>query len=178
MEPVGKLRWTMAFALLFATTTAHAAITISNRPTKQINCSNGVCTPTAANANLNVGDLIAMLAASDVAVETNASAPDIRVIDSLTWTSAHTLTLDASQSISVNAPMVAEGTSGLTLREGTLTFGAYGHVAFWDLKSTLLINGTSFKLVDSISMLAAHIGAHPSGSYALANSYDASVDGV
>src|SRR3569833_3087491 len=81
--------------------TAHAAMTISNAKTKNVNCAGGVCTPTGGNANLNVGDLQTMLASSDATVKSNAAAPDIGILDARTWASTHRLTLDSYHAIHV-----------------------------------------------------------------------------
>src|SRR2546429_218368 len=53
-----------------------------------------------------------------------------------------------------------------------------GSVQFWDLNSSLVIDGQSYTLVGDIKTLAADIAANPSGFYALAKPYDASADGV
>ena len=47
---------------------AHAAVTISSAATSNMSCTSGVCSPTAANAVLNVGDLTTMLASGNVTV--------------------------------------------------------------------------------------------------------------
>ena len=47
---------------------AFAAIEISSAPTQNMSCSAGVCAPTGQNPVLNVSDLAAMLASSDVVV--------------------------------------------------------------------------------------------------------------
>jgi len=179
------LLWTGAvtFAL---TTTAHAAMTISSAKTRNVSCASGVCAPTGGNANLNVGDLQTMLASSDVTVKSNKATPDIGILDPLTWVSTYRLTLDAYESIHVRAPVVVEGTAGVTL---TINDGGYhgdyifnaatsGAITFWDTASSLVINGQSFTLVKDIKTLAAAISANAAGNYALANSYDASPDGT
>jgi len=162
---------------------AHAAMTISNAKTKNVTCTSGVCTPTRGNANLNVGELQTMLASSDVTVKSNAAAPNIGILDPLTWASSHRLALDSHESINVRAPIVIEGTSGITLitNDGG-TGGDYnfntatsGSITFWDTASSLIINGKSFTLVKDISALASEIATDPSGDYALAALYDASV---
>jgi hypothetical protein len=53
----------------------------------------------------------------------------------------------------------------------------HGSVQFWDLGSSLVIDGNSYTLVGDIKSLANDIAANPSGFYALAKPYDASVDG-
>jgi len=162
-------------------TSAHAAMTISSAKTKNVSCTGGVCTPTGGNANLNVSDLVTLLASSDVTVKSSAAAPDIGVLDPLTWASTHRLTLDSFQSINVRAPVVVEGTTRLTLRTndggsgGDYNFNtaASGAITFWDTASSLVINGQLFKLVKDIKTLASDTANNPYGNYAFAASYDA-----
>ena len=168
---------------MFATT-AHAAMTISNAKTKNVSCTGGVCTPTGNNANLNTGELQTMLASSDVSVKSSAGAPSLGVLDPLTWASTHRLTLDSYQSIHVRAPVVVEGTAGLTLitndggAGGDYTFENGGSANFWDLASSLVINGHSYTLVGDIKTFASDvIPGDPYQYFAFANSYDASADG-
>ncbi len=176
---------TAAIACTLATA-ADAAMTISNAKTKNMSCARHVCTPTGGNANLNAGRLQIMLAASDVTVKSNAAAPDMGILDSLTWASTHRLTLDAYQSIHVRAPVVVEGTAGVTLitNDGG-TGGDYdfntttsGFITFWDTSSSLIINGAQFVLAKDIKTLATGIATNPSGNFALAANYDAAADGV
>ena len=63
----------MAFAVAVAATSAQASVQISSNPTHNMNCTGGVCTPTAKNADLNATDLANMLATSDVKVVTGAA---------------------------------------------------------------------------------------------------------
>src|SRR5947199_365389 len=56
-------------------------------------------------------------------------------------------------------------------------FEKRGHVEFWDLKSSLAINGNSYTLVRSIRQLAGAVATNPAGAYALAKDYNASKDG-
>ena len=63
-------------------------------------------------------------------------------------------------------------------KDGDLIFGDKGNVTFWDLASSLIVNGNSYTLVGNIATLASDIASNPSGFYALANDYDASVDGT
>ena len=51
-------------------------------------------------------------------------------------------------------------------------------MTFWDLSSSLIVNGNSYTLVGDIETLASDIANNPAGFYALANDYDASVDGT
>src|SRR3569832_826760 len=178
--PARTLLWTGAVILAMATA-AHAAMTISNAKTRNVSCTGGVCTPTGGNANLNTGELQTILASSDATVKSNAAAPDIGIVDPLTWASTHRLTLDAYESIHERAPVVVEGTSGLILvtNDGG-TGGDYnfntktsGAITFWDTASSLVINGKSFTLVKDVKTLASAIAQHPSRSYALSGRYDA-----
>ena len=162
---------------------AHAAMTISNAKTKNVSCAGGVCTPTGGNANLNVGELQTMLASFDVTVKSTAGTPTLGVLDAVTWASTHRLTLDAYQFIHVRAPVIVEGVAGLTLitndggSGGDYIFESGGYANFWDLASSLVINGHSYTLVGDVKTLANDILTNPQGSYALAKSYDASADG-
>ena len=158
-----RLLVSSACALPLAATALHAAVTISNAKTKNMSCMGGVCMPTGGNANLNAGDLTSMLASSDVTVKSNAVAPDIGILDALTWASSHHLTLDAYESIHVRAPVAVEGTAGVTIitndggTGGGYTFSTTtsGAITFWDLNSSLIINGQSFTLVGDIATLAS-----------------------
>ncbi len=179
------LLWTGAVTFALATA-ADAAMTISNAKTRNVSCARHVCTPTGGNANLNAGRLQIMLAASDVTVKSNAAAPNIGILDPLTWASTHRLTLDAYESINVRAPVVVEGTAGVTLitndggSGGDYMFNTAtsGSIAFWDTTSSLIVNGQTFTLVKDIKTLAGDIAANASGNYALANTYDATADGA
>jgi hypothetical protein len=171
-----------ALPLLLAA--AHASVTISNARTKHMSCAGGICTPTASDATLNAGDLATLLAASDVSVKSNAAAPDIAVVRAVSWASGHRLTLDAYRSIHVQAPVAVEGTSGLTVLTndggsgGDYDFGRSGAIRFWDTTSSLVINGASYTLAGDLKTLASLVQANSGGNYALANNYDASVDGA
>ncbi|HEY8698922.1 MAG TPA: GLUG motif-containing protein [Rhizomicrobium sp.] len=172
-------------AAMAAAPCAEAAVAISNKPTSNMSCSGGVCVSTAKKAVLNVTDLEGMLASGAVKVVAKAKASDIKIVHALSWPSAHRLTLRAFGSIAVQQPVTVTGPGGLTLvtnsgggTGGALTFSGKGHVVFWDLSSSLIINGTNFALVGDIQSLAADIAANRTGAYALANNYDASVDGT
>jgi len=81
---------------------AHAEVTISKKSTKNMNCSAGVCRPTAKNAVLNVDELANMLTASDVKVIADKKAQDIDVVSPLTWVTTTRLTLDAFRSVAID----------------------------------------------------------------------------
>jgi hypothetical protein len=159
---------------------ANAAVVISKKATKHMSCASGVCTPTAKNAVLNVGDLQTMLAASDVSVNTGAGAVSISINAPLTWTSASRLTLAASNGIAIKAAVVVEGTGAVTLTPsgGALNFFPGGAISFWDNTSSLIISGQAYTLVSDIATLAGDIAVNRSGFYALAKDYDATGDGT
>src|SRR5579862_9481667 len=179
-----------AFFVLAVSVCAHTAdadVQISTAPSKNISCSNGICAPTAASALLNVSDLETMLASGDVSVTTagaGVQANDIAVIAPFTWSSESKLTLDAYESVSISASVSVTGQGGLSLLTndggagGILLFGQTGSATFANLSSALTINGTAYTLVNSVSTLAAAVAANPAGNFALANSYDASADGL
>jgi hypothetical protein len=170
---------------------AHADVEISGKPTSNMNCVSGVCTATANKAVLNVSDLANMLASGDVAVKTGSLAKDIDIDKELTWSSTSRLTLDAQQSVTLKKQITVAGQGALTVTTND-TGGAKaktktgefiivperGSVQFWDLGSSLTIDGNSYTLVGDIKTLASDIAANPSGFYALAKPYDASVDGT
>jgi len=164
---------------------AFAAVSISSAVSKNISCSSGVCTPTAADAVLNATDLTNMLASSAVSVNTGgALASDIAVKAGFSWASANALTLDAYRSITVEKAVSDSGTASLTLLTddggsgGVLSFSTKGSISFLGTENALSISGNAYTLVNSVASLASAIAANPSGFYALANNYDASVDGT
>jgi hypothetical protein len=169
---------------LWATTSAQASVEISANPTKNMNCSAGVCAPTDKNAALNATDLANMLASGDVKVVTGSGAVTITVSSSFSWTSTHRLTLDATYNVSFRAPVEVAGQGAVTIvtndggSGGDLLFIGKGHLDFWDLSSNLVINDQSFTLVRKLKGLKSAIIANPAGSFALARSYNAKKDRV
>ena len=166
---------------------ARADVVISSAQTQNITCSGGVCTPTATSAKLHVDDLENLLASGNVEVTTTGAgvqAGNIVVNAALTWSATSTLGLDAYQSITVENTVSLTGQGGLSLTTddggtgGALSFGRNDSVTFASLASELTIDGVAYALVGSISSLASAIAANPSGSYALADNYDASQDGT
>jgi hypothetical protein len=103
------------FALSLASTSAHADINISNKPTQNMSCEAGVCAAKAAKAILNTNDLQNMLASGDVAVKTGSVSKDIDIDQPLTWASTSRLTLDAQASVTVNKQVTVSGTGNLTV---------------------------------------------------------------
>jgi hypothetical protein len=172
-------------ALLLSSATAYANISISNKPTQNMSCDTGVCTATAQKAVLNVSDLQTMLASGDVTVKTGSVAKDINIDKPLTWASTSRLTLNAQQSVVVKRAVRITGAGAVTvtINEGGGKRGEFaivprrGSVQFWDLSSSLIIDGNSYTLVGDIKTLAKDIKVNPRGFYALAKQYDASADG-
>jgi len=165
---------------------ARADLSISKDATRNVSCSGGICTPTAKNAVLNIGDLTNMLLADDLTVQTGSgdgTAAGISIVDGFSWTDNNRLTLSAKKSITVKAAVTVAGDGALTIdynqgnAGGDLLFDGKGKIDFWDLKSSLVINGSSYALVSDIKTLAADISSDPSGAFALANDYDAAADG-
>jgi len=163
---------------------AKADLAISSKPTENVSCSAGVCSATAKKAVLNVDALTAMLGSGDVTVSTGGIAKNIDVTAALSWASTSRLTLDADKSLVVKQPVTVAGSGALTIstngghRAVDLEFFGKGSVQFWDLSSSLVINGKSYTLVGDIATLASDVAGNPSGHFALANNYDASVDGT
>jgi hypothetical protein len=168
---------------------AHAAVTISSATTKNMSCVSGVCTPTAKNAVLNVNDLTTMLASGNVTVNTGTGSlaqhvQNIVVSTAFNWASASSLTFDAYDSVTINQPVAVNGIGGVSLitndggSGGNLAFGSKGRLSFLGTANALTINSKAFTLENSVASLASAIAGNPSGNYALANNYDASVDGT
>jgi hypothetical protein len=183
------LRSCSAGILLCAIPPAHAAVTISSAATQNMNCVAGVCTPTAANAVLNVNDLTTMLGSGNTTVNTGSGSlaqqvDDIIVAAGFNWTSASSLTLDAYRSVTVNQAVADNGSGAVSLvtndggSGGVLSFGPTGNLSFLGTTNSLVINGTSYTLENTLTALAAAIASNPAGAYALASSYNASHDGT
>jgi hypothetical protein len=101
---VGKViskRATLAALAAIATSgPAHANVTISSATTQNMNCSAGVCVPTATDAVLNANALETMIASGNVKVTTTGpgvQANNIHAKTTLSWQNANTLALDAYQ---------------------------------------------------------------------------------
>jgi hypothetical protein len=166
---------------------AHGAVTISSAATSNMSCTSGVCSPAAATAVLNVGDLTTMLASGNVTVNTGtgslaAQVEDIVVAAGFNWTSANALTLDAYRSVTVTAPVADNGSGAVSLvtndggSGGYLLFVSGGSLSFLGTANSLSINGAAYTLESTIADLAAAIRHKASGYYALSASYDAGRD--
>jgi hypothetical protein len=175
--------------MLGAAPSAKAAVTISSAATSNMSCVSGICSPTAPNAVLNAGDLTAMLASESVTVNTGTGPlpqqeEDIIVAATFNWASANALTLDAYRSVTVTAPVAVNGSAPVALvtndggSGGNLFFISGGSLSFLGTTNSLSINGSIYKLENSVATLAAAIAHKASGYYALSASYDASHDGT
>ena len=149
----------------------------------------GVFSPTANGARLNVNDLTNALSSGNVTVTTgNGSsgneAGNLYVLQGFTWTTASALSLDAYHSIFVRKPLVDAGTGSMTVTDndgshgGVFLFGSGGSISIWNLSNSLKINNVAYTLVGDLHSLAADVASNPSGKFALANAYDASKDGT
>ncbi|HEX4860720.1 MAG TPA: hypothetical protein VFV07_05750 [Rhizomicrobium sp.] len=161
---------------------ADAAVTISNKPTHDFQCTSGVCTATARKANMNAGDLASMLASSDIALENGQLTKGFDFDAALSWASTHKLTIETRAAINFLKPINVTGGGALAIRinqgQAELNFYPGSRIIFLDTSSQFSIDDTSFTLVADIQTLANDIAAQPSGAFALANSYDAGPDGV
>jgi hypothetical protein len=170
--------------MLCIATSAYADIIISSDPTSNMSCSSGVCTPSSSSAVLNAGDLQTMLASGNVKLAAAGEPVDVDISAALSWVSTSKLTLDSYHSINVNQPIAINGGGGLALiandggTGGTFAFMPGANVAFLGLSGSLMIDGSTYTLVDNIAMFASDIAANPGGSYALAGNYDATPDGT
>ena len=174
-----------ALAVSTALTASHALadVTISSAATQNMSCAAGVCQPTATSAVLNVTDLENLLASGNVEVTTTGSggvqALNIDIAGPVSWSNGNMLSLDANESLIFTAPVDVAATGGITLTtndggtNGLLSFLRKGHVDFSARVGTLVINGTNYKLEDSIRSLAYDIVGNPAGAFALAGDVDA-----
>src|SRR3954453_21002671 len=102
---------------------AHAMLNISNHKTQNMDCSGGVCTPTAQNAVLNVHDLTGMLAAGDLKIVAGGEAVNIKITAPFSWANRSKLTLSAYQSVLVNDGLTAAGRGSLAIFTNTSGVG-------------------------------------------------------
>ncbi|MBV9571915.1 MAG: hypothetical protein JO056_11810 [Alphaproteobacteria bacterium] len=170
-------------------TAAQADVQINNKATSNMSCVSGVCTATAQKAVLNVGELQTMLAGGAVTVKTGTLAKDISLDQPLSWTGTSRLTFDAQRSVILNKQVTVMGPGSLTVTTNDngqpknksgefIIVPERGSVQLWDSSSSLIIDGHTYTLVYDIKTLAADVAANPSGYFALAKPYDASVDGT
>jgi len=177
-------RIALAATFVLSAFSANAALVIAKAPTSNVTCAAGICTATAADAVLNIKDVKTLLKAGDLTIASGSAAEDIAFNATLNWTKPHRLTLDAYRSIAFTQPVTAEGTGAVTLTTndggtgGDYSFTDKGKIAFWDLSSSLIINGAKYTLVGDVATLSVQITKNPNRNYALARYYDASADGV
>lgn len=146
-----RLHRILLIPALFACAQARADVVISNDPTSNMTCSDGVCQATSANAVLNAGDLAGLLASGDVTVTTGTLSYRIIVDAPLSWTSASTLSLTALEYLLIKQPIVVAGRGGLTTDIWPLFPAAGAHVEFTDKKSALTIAGDRYRLATSFN---------------------------
>jgi len=163
-----------------AASAAQASLVISTAPTSNVTCPGSTCRATAADAVLNVTDLKTLLHRGNVNVDAG-EANAIAVNATLNWPQGSRLTLSANTSITATQPIVVEGVGAVTLTTtdqsaGAVAFTGRGRLDFWDTKSKLVINGSSYTLANDVASLASAIAANTHGNFALAKSYDAKAD--
>lgn len=158
---------------------AQATLNISDKPTRNVDCSAGICLAGADDANLNVDDLTALLGTGDIRVLTEGGvAQDILVLSPLSWSSSHALSLETEDAIYMRSTITVQGTAHLSLAvAGGPIYQNKGAVRFWDTASQLTIDGDDYRLVNSIAGLASTVAAHPNAFIALAHDYNAKQDG-
>ncbi len=172
-------------ALLLSSAAAQADVVISSDPTQNMTCSGSVCSPTDRQAVLNVDDLAALLATSDVTVIVEyqvkkhfKSAGIIDLRAPLSWSSATKLTLNKTfyqRGAYIEAPISVLGTGGLVITSGA-SFANGVVVNFANLSSVFSIAGLTYTLIGDFPTLVSDIATNPKGYYALANDYDAASD--
>src|ERR1700743_5728 len=174
----------LAAATLCAASGARADPTVSTAATRSVTCSGGVCTTTSASANLSILDLKTMLASGSVTLKPGSLSQNIVIAASVFWSNGSTLTLDAYKSIAIDMPIQVAGPGSLTMTTndggtgGLLTYDPKANITFLSLSSRLVIDGASFKLVNSIQALAPALAFNSVVNPARANSYDAKADGI
>jgi hypothetical protein len=169
----------LAVAAALIALPAQATLDLSSKPTKNMSCSDGECIATDADAVLNVDELAAMLATTDVRVVTDGAVfQDIVIVSPVAWASTHALTLHSNDAIFIRNTITVQGTAALNLEvAGAPLYEKKGAIRFWDTASKLTIDGDDYRLVNSIQGLAAAVAAHPRKNVALANDYNAKDDG-
>lgn len=161
---------------------ASADVEISGKPTENMSCSGGVCTPTAKKAALNVNDLAEMLASGDTTIKSTSQNPDIEIDAAVSWESASRLTLDSFHAIAFNKSVGVAGSGALTITtndggtNGDFRFFKNSHVKYSNVNGSLVINGNSYALAKSMAQIKrlihrGHSGYHP--YIALASNIDA-----
>jgi hypothetical protein len=151
----------------------------------------------ASGGDITGTELSSELASNNVTIKSSQGATsgngDIFVDDNVSWSSSHTLTLDAYRNIDINAQIGITGAGGLSLIYGDQAQNGTGNAADGDYSfgltsggfaggvnygttdngGTLSINGASYTLLYSMSDVQ-NINNGLTGNYALATSLDAS----
>ncbi|MCK9917106.1 filamentous hemagglutinin N-terminal domain-containing protein [Microbacteriaceae bacterium K1510] len=159
--------------------------------------NSGTFTGTGSPSIINVLTLQNALANNNVVISTGATgspgtdAGDINVNTAVTWAADTILTLNALNSININAPITATGAhAGLVLNYGGyattssaaagtdyhIDMSKGGAVTLSGLSATLKINGVDYGLIHSLAELASQTALDPTKSYALAQNLDAATD--
>jgi hypothetical protein len=174
----------LTFCILAFASPCFASVEISAGATKNMICSAGVCSPTAKKAVLNVNDLTNLLASGDAKVTTGAGAVTITVVEPFSWTSPSRLTLDANYNVSFRATVTVAGQGAVSITDndggtgGDLIFFPRAKLDFWDLSSSLVVNGVPYVLVNDLASLASVIANNQTADVAFARDYDAADDGT
>ena len=175
---VTKLLIATALAALLVGTAAQADVTISKKPTQNMSCRRRVLAHGGGcGAERDRPRQHARKRRREG--HDRKRGDEHRRERSVGWTSTSRLTLDAIQSVEIDKPVMVTGTGAVTVTTndggtgGDLIFDGKGNVTFWDLNSSLIVNGNSYMLVGNIATLASDIANNPSGFYALANDYAA-----
>ena len=98
-------------------------VTIQNGTSITTSCVMGGCTATGTSSVLTVANLLAALATSNVEVNTGsggAQTGNITVADTISWSSANRLTLDAYKDIIINSGVTISNTYSGSLTGATL----------------------------------------------------------
>ncbi len=136
----------------------------------------------ASGGDITGATLSSNLATTDVTIRSTHGATtghgDVLVNDNVSWSSDHTLTLDAARDIDFNADVKASGSgAGLALNyHRDYSFAPGASVTLSGGSASLTINSASYTLLGSISDIAGINGS--SGNYALAHNINASGAGT
>lgn len=165
-----RIRLTLLFATCAAALALCAApalastysITISSSTTSGGNWSNGTFTPTA-NANIDVSDLVAQLAANNVTIGSPSSTSTIAIQTSIASPSVNSLTFDPASAISTSSSTVS--TDGSQIYDAPVTLAAdvtlqapsvtFGSTVDGGYGLTIAGNATFDQLAGSLTPLAS-----------------------
>jgi filamentous hemagglutinin family protein len=130
---------------------------------------------TSLNAGTNVSEV------SDPATGTSGSGVqtvgqgNVTVAAPISWTGTGVLTLNAFNSVNINAAITIGGAGGLVVNAGTGTVNFNGGSVSYTQGAggSLSINGNAYTLVFDLATLGSDIAANPGGYYALGASINA-----